>query len=379
MKYMGSKRSMLTNGLGEALAAELQNARRFADLFTGSGAVAWHVATRWHAPVVATDLQQYAVSLADAVVARDVPVNSEEVLQTWIESAGSLVRASSQYHDAKRLQKALAATEDIEAIAKEARLISAEKTCGPTQRAYGGYYFSPLQALWIDALRTSLPKKQAERAVALAALIQASSRIAASPGHTAQPFKPNNTAGPFLIESWSKNVLDAIWLSFSEIGQQSALRKGIAARMDAEEMAGNLAEGDLAFIDPPYSAVHYSRFYHVLETVARGHHIEVSGTGRYPSRELRPESDFSIKTRAADALRRLLAKLSDVGARAIVTFPVEQCSNGLSGGDVAEIADQYFVLERKVVSSRFSTLGGNLVNRAARQNGKELILILDPK
>ncbi len=47
MKYMGSKRSMLLNGLGELLTEESKDAKRFIDLFSGSGAVATFVAKRF--------------------------------------------------------------------------------------------------------------------------------------------------------------------------------------------------------------------------------------------------------------------------------------------------------------------------------------------
>jgi adenine-specific DNA methylase len=41
MNYMGSKRMMLENGLGKAIEAEIPQSKRFFDLFTGSGIVAW--------------------------------------------------------------------------------------------------------------------------------------------------------------------------------------------------------------------------------------------------------------------------------------------------------------------------------------------------
>jgi integrase len=47
MKYMGSKRAMLQNGLGTLLEQEIVGAKRFVDLFTGSSAVALHVAQKF--------------------------------------------------------------------------------------------------------------------------------------------------------------------------------------------------------------------------------------------------------------------------------------------------------------------------------------------
>jgi 16S rRNA G966 N2-methylase RsmD len=66
MKYMGSKRAMLRNGLGEVLQSELRSARRFVDLFSGSGAVSIHVAQRINVPVVSVDIQKYGALLSGA-------------------------------------------------------------------------------------------------------------------------------------------------------------------------------------------------------------------------------------------------------------------------------------------------------------------------
>jgi hypothetical protein len=143
--------------------------------------------------------------------------------------------------------------------------------------------------------------------------------------------------------------------------------------------------GDLVFIDPPYSGVQYSRFYHVLETVATGYNGPFTGVGRYPRESVRPKSDFSLVSKAKGALEGLFSAISSRGAAAIVTFPEHECSNGLSGKTVTGIARKYFRVSRTAVSSRFSSLGGTSgessagSERAARVSANELILHLEPK
>jgi adenine-specific DNA methylase len=154
---------------------------------------------------------------------------------------------------------------------------------------------------------------------------------------------------------------------------------GEAKVQDAESLAKQLGPEDLAFVDPPYSGVHYSRFYHVLETVARGHCKEVSGVGRYPPPSERPKSDFSVGSKSRGALERLLSILAERGVRTILTFPQEKTSNGLSGSTVENVAKNYFKVSKTVTNGRFSTLGGNLVNRKARIPAYEIILSLSPR
>ena len=256
----------------------------------------------------------------------------------------------------------------------------------PITKAYGGHYFSPQQAVWIDALRAKLPSTEPAKTVALAALIQAASQSAAAPGHTAQPFQPTVTAKRFLADAWKRDIPSRARAGFEILSSQFAKCIGDSRVADANDAAEELVEGDLVFLDPPYSGVHYSRFYHVLETIAQGSCGEVSGVGRYPAPTLRPRSSYSVTSESNSALDDLLRKISSRGARAILTFPDHECSNGLSGELVREISDKYFRVNKKIVKSKFSTMGGTGDAqrneeglRSARHHADELILVLVPK
>lgn len=87
MKYMGSKRAMLLNGLGTLLEHEIVGATRFVDLFTGSAVVANHVAKTFDVPVIASDLQGYSVILAGAVVQRRRQLNWRTIWNKWYRRA----------------------------------------------------------------------------------------------------------------------------------------------------------------------------------------------------------------------------------------------------------------------------------------------------
>ena len=365
MKYMGSKRWMLGNGLGTIISRELKGKSRFIDLFTGSAAVATHVATRFSIPVAACDLQTFSVTLAAAVLERDRRVDDSVLFPEWLKKAEQV-----RIHP-PTLTKVTRST-----VTGQREWCSAQG--GTITKAYGGFYFSALQAAWLDALRSSLPSHEPERSVALAALIYAASNCAAAPGHTAQPFQPTRTAKPYILESWNKDIVASCQKAFRAVAKQHAQTTGRSVVADANKIAESARAGDLLFIDPPYSGVHYSRFYHVLETLARGHCGEVSGRGRYPAPHERPRSSYSIRTKSHVALEGLLRAISLNRATAIVTFPQRLCSNGLSGGIVINLAKSYFDVEQHWVSSKFSTLGGDNDHRGARQKTRELILVLKP-
>jgi adenine-specific DNA methylase len=376
MKYMGSKRWMLQNGLGSVLNLEAARAKRFVDLFAGSGVVAGYVAQKLNVPVLAFDLQKFSTVLTQAVISRTRAFSPDNIWKLWQQRARKIVDNRTP----------LLSTKITKATVEKCRDWCEDQKGLPITRAYGGHYFSPTQSVWIDALRRTLPKKVSDRTAALAALIQAASQCAAAPGHTAQPFQSTRTAKKFLQDAWGKDIVERTRDSLCSLAAQHANCAGRANVVDANKAAKGLREGDLAFIDPPYSGVHYSRFYHVLETIARGECGAVEGVGRYPAPMHRPRSKYSIGTQSAEALDDLLETVSSKGARAILTFPDHECSNGLSGNLVRKTAKKYFKIREKVVKSKFSTLGGNgrlsktgKKGRGAKRKAKELILVLKPK
>lgn len=375
MKYMGSKRAMLRNGLGELMRQESAKCERIVDLFCGSATVAWFAAQRFEKPVLAVDLQRYAVVLARAVIERTKPIPMEGGPQSWLKALRQQRRKYKGWSRASRLDSK---SFNTVTWSKRARDLCEDEVDGggTIWRAYGGHYFSPKQALTFDAMLDCLPPRSATRSICLAAAIIAASKCVASPGHTAQPFKATTTGGPFLREAWKRDPLEYATAALRDISPMHALRKGRAVVHDANTMAATLSRGDLVFVDPPYSGVHYSRFYHVLETIARRRCGQVEGIGRYPSPKERPVSSYSRQSEAEPAMTDLLKTLAKRGCTVILTFPSAQSSNGLSGTIVTEIASEYFDIERKIVKTRFSTMGGNNFHRKARKLSNELILVL---
>jgi hypothetical protein len=176
-----------------------------------------------------------------------------------------------------------------------------------------------------------------------------------------------------------------------EIAPKYAKKKGKAYVSDAKKLISKLKKGDLVLVDPPYSGVQYSRFYHVLETIARGKCGKVSGIGRYPDISRRPQSKFSNVGQSLKALEDLLRALSKRKVTVIFTFPKGESSNGLSGNKIIEYGRKYFDLDKSsrthhhVIAGKFSTLGGNnKLNKnkklkQSRVNSEELVLLLKPK
>lgn len=377
MKYMGSKKYMLRNGLGEMIKTNSKDATRIVDLFCGAGSVSWFAAEQTSKPVLAVDLQKYAVILTNAIIGRTKPIDLSFISNVWIPCVKDSLKQSIYWQNAFALNHENIPF--IDKVKKSRELCSEPSEIGPIWNAYGGHYFSPLQAIILDHLIMHLPSDQELRNVCHAGIISAASSCAAAPGHTAQPFQPTPTAIKYLESSWGKDPFLETFKAVEELSNKHAMKKGTAIQGDALNIVDYLNSGDLIIIDPPYSEVQYSRFYHVLETVAQTYCGEVNGIGRYPAIEKRPQSKFSRKNQSKFAIEDLLLKIAQKKARIILTFPESSCSNGLSGEYIEQTAKKWFKIKKRYKpGGQLSSLGGNTRNRAARNYSNELILLMEP-
>lgn len=370
MKYMGSKKSMLKNGLGELLLEEAPKANRVFDPFCGSSSVVWFLAEKTDKQIIAGDLQKFSTDLANSILLRNESLKESDIkaLENWIN-------LSKCFHDTVKIELEFKKTKKF---VGENRKLS-QQSSFPITHAYAGYYFSIDQALKIDSLLFFLPEHEPIRSLAIAGLIEAASQCVAAPGHTAQPFQPGGNGLTAILDAWKRDPFYYVEKILTDLSLRHANKIGIAKTGKAIDLLDLLEEGDMVFLDPPYSGVHYSRFYHVLETIARNSWENVSGRGRYPSSERRPKSDYSMIGKSKFAFSELVKKISDKKASAIITFPANECSNGLSGKMVKRIASKYFKVSHEIIKGKFSTMGGNNNNRPARHNSEELILVLGQK
>ena len=374
MKYMGSKRSLLEKGLGELLVKESNGKKRFIDLFAGTASVALYMAKSTNLEVVAVDLQKYSAIMSDAILSRTDPYDTNNIFEKWLPKIMDKLHKSKHWKEIKEIEKR--ENKNSAYVFSTRNICEKKSLIGPVWNAYGGYYFSALQSLTFDYMLKYLPENKYERKICHAAIISAASQCAAAPGHTAQPFNPNGNGLKYILEAWRKDPIEYFKLGVSKIAKEYASVQGRGLSSDAEAYVESITDNDIVFLDPPYSGVQYSRFYHVLETIARNQHYDVTGVGRYPSLTDRPQSEFSNVGTSKLALERLLKKLSTTGATLVFTFPEKQCSNGLSGDYIIEIAKKWFNVRTITANSRFSTLGGNNIHRDARMHYNELVLIM---
>jgi adenine-specific DNA methylase len=389
MKYMGNKEKMLPV-LGNILSFHSKNAGCIADPFCGSAAVSWFLAETTDKKIISGDIQSFAVARARAVVERAEVIEPNAVLSSWFTSARKVVDGVASHfpNNLKSIEPDMTDPAHIKRIVTESRKFCQKvlpvvfqdfEGAWPISKAYGGYYFSPIQALVFDSLRQTLPRDSAKRKIALAALVEASGKAAAAPGHTAQPFQPTESSAKYIIEAWLRDPWSLVKSSVTNIAGRSANAAGRGIVGDFTKVISQLKAGDLVFADPPYSSVHYSRFYHVLETITRGIEFVPEGRGRYPTLGDRPSSAFSKKSEACAAANKLLESCAKKNLLLVLTFPTGKTSNGLKADDFVEMGKSIFSkIQIEEVQTDFSTLGGNKKHRAARKSCGESIISFLP-
>jgi adenine-specific DNA-methyltransferase len=312
------------------------------DLFSGSGVVAARLARR--RDVVAVDIQEYARVLASAQL-RPAPPDVGTLLRRARELADRIPIASFAGHEAGVLADAARGRpEGLCEILESGSIVGGREADVPPgpgtvlTRYYGGVYFSYAQAAALDGFTQAareLPVEQ--RDTALAAVLGAASGIVTSVGnHFAQPVRPRTKDGRVKTAAIGRVIrqrsLDVFHLARERLAEYSRLEppptKGCAVRADYRAGLDGLGPMGAVYADPPYTRDHYSRFYHVLETIALGDEPAVSsvriGDRTVLSRGLyraeRHQSPFCIKSKAPYAFAELFGRVVALDCPLVLSY-----------------------------------------------------------
>lgn len=346
--YLGSKRR-IANVVADATCSLASGGAHAIDLFSGMGSAS--VAMAEHMDVTAVDVQEYSRVMCAALLEEGAPGSDDKFFDSMHVALGRLesVYGNLMQYEEDALADSEGHARDISDIIENGCLLPAmdrvpgerlrsliessraeAATCslGDTiVRYFGGTYFSYYQAAQIAAARSALESEEGyARTRLLAAVIAAASHCGSTiGGQFAQPLRTVDSKGNIKASAIAKavlcrsrNVERSIKDALEEIDATRVPRRGNqAVRSECLSwLSANPARADVIYADPPYSRYHYSRYYHVLETIALGDEPEVTpnpATGR-PSRGIyragRYQSPFSTRTGAGGAFDSLFERCS---------------------------------------------------------------------
>jgi adenine-specific DNA-methyltransferase len=379
IRYMGTKRLLAPAVRG--LVDDLKPAGQVADLFAGMGSVASSLAPEY--PVLVNDALEFpgAISRARFLDHRRPTVDS--VLRSLV-AAFLTTRAFRRQAIEERLhQERLAALDrvslgkwmdaaphvgnsaDIAAAANGAARCSGVDHYRLCELYFSGSYFSTAQAVDLDVLRYAIDVSAGSKDWLLAAWLSTAARIVNAPGHTAQFLKPTSDRVHMrIVRQWHRDVWSVFCEELAALDQQGTQawrQKNRVTTGDALSLiAANGLDGvSIVYADPPYTKDHYSRFYHVYETLFKYNYPSSSGNGRYPSGRF--IGDFSIGSRVADALVSLFDGVRSMGGVLIISYPPDGLlsrTHSLPLGDL--LASSGLQITRTLdIPHRHSTMGAS--------------------
>jgi len=261
-RYTGSKNKLLP-WIKKIIIKECKNASSFFDIFAGTGSVTYGL------------IDQF-----DEFYINDFLFSNEIIYNAFFSPA---------FYDYDKLTN----------IAENYCKINESKLKPDfVTNNYTNKYFSYNDSLIIDYIRNDIEMMKEilnpkEYNILLASLIYSFDRCANTVGHYEAFIKAKEIKSSFKFEL------------INPVFNEKRNKKINIYRNDANKLAEEIY-ADIVYIDPPYSSRQYSRFYHVIETIAKWNKPELFGKTLKPA----PEnlSDYS-KVGAVYTFDKLITSL----------------------------------------------------------------------
>ena len=320
IRYMGIKNQLL-DYIVPAIQSVTPPDGKVLDIMAGSNAVSY--ALKEYFTVYTNDVQYYSKVISDAIIVNQTETISEVSAHKDLDCS-YFDNENNRYFDF-------------------------------FNNTYSGTYFSQKQCKDIDSLRYAIEKIENpyKKALYLFALMGAMCKVQSTPGHFAQ-YMPSDHSRIIPLQKMS--LLDEF---YNKCNNYQTLcftdKKNKAFNADFHDLIADdsLASIDTIYLDSPYTQEQYSRFYHVLETVAKYDNPEVHFKAKY--RNDRFQSAFCYRNKVEDEFRSIFSFCKNNSINLVVSYsfkgvmPVE---------DLEKVAREYFIkVKVETINYKHSTQG----------------------
>ncbi len=343
LKYMGSKREII-GFVVDAIKSLDVKSTWVCDLFAGTGVVSGSLKSSYN--IHANDIQAYSAILSHTYLSNlkgtikpneidIIKLKTNELVNEFLNSNPQL----SFNYDAANTLETFIKTEE-----KQQALIDKDFKIGfhLFAKNYSGTYWSYNQCVWIDSLRAVAEqyKGKPEYYAILSSLIFAMSYASQSTGHYAQYRDATNDNMLDILSYRKRDIWSYFEKKFRELTlvlNGDASKEYKITTLDYLDCLRILEEGSIVYADPPYQSVHYSRFYHALETLVRYDYPKVLHKGRY--RDDRHQSPFCKKTTVYNAFISLFEAIKKANSHLVLSY---SDSGMITLKEIEELANNIF-------------------------------------
>lgn len=256
--------------------------------------------------------------------------------------------------------------------------------------AYACPYFSLSQAIYVDSFRYALDKMKENKEIIdtefyiyMNYLIYYLGNIVTSVGdHFAQPqqlkISEEKRLKREINKIITKKTLDKDILfnelekQFKKIVYKSKDNKMFCEdykRLFENEYSEYMKKVNTIYIDPPYTNAHYSRFYHILETLVKYDYPDIKYFGRY--RTDRYQSPFCIRSEALKEFDEMINLCFSNKKNLVISYSdTSQCI--LSKDEIIKICKRYYA---NVNINQIDYLYRNFGQKPNKVKGNELLIV----
>lgn len=324
MKYMGSKRELLDFIISSINDLDIES-NWFCDLFSGTSVVGCSLKDEYNVQI--NDIQIYTSIFANTYL----PNINKLINSTELEKIKDrvLFYVDEFYRKYPDLIFDYNSIDNYEKLTKleiqQQNLIYSNFEIGfhLFVKYYSGTYWSYTQCVWIDSIRAVAEeyKGKSDYYVILSSLIYAMSYTSQSTGHFAQfrDVTESNMHDIMLYrirDIWT--YFEKKFLEILNMVDVEATNRYTITTLDYLDCLRLIERNTIVYADPPYSSVHYSRFYHAIETLIRYDYPNVKYKGRY--REDRHQSPFGKKTEVKNAFGKLFKGVKNKNSHLILSY-----------------------------------------------------------
>lgn len=440
IQYLGSKLKILDDIKREIDKVTVNNGV-VVDLFAGTGVVASYLAKDYY--VLANDIQEYSSLIASVLINnlhtdityedltksesyiknkntlqklfKDILLYESEVLEEKnCEKLAALCVSNVFYNgenieqsDYNKISDIFGTSLDLFTEDKIEYFRNNKEIYALFTLYFSNSYFSVEQCIEIDSLRKAIDElssdslnESEDKKVLLVCLMHAVSECVSSVGKNfAQPIKVIDGKGnikKFAINRCMRDRMLSIGEEFKNMLRELNTDREVSRNnnevlnLDAMEFLNNvdISEVETFYLDPPYTIDHYSRFYHVLETLVKYDYPVLEEktfrgkkylmNGRY--RNDRVQSNYCIPSKGKKEFSFLIHKIAEKQKNIVMSYSDSDDDKDtrkrvVSKDELLEILQSnYPCVEQKNITHKYRKLSSKESNRKEYEDSELLFI-----